>query len=123
MYFLNFFLQKKRNIVVRQSTLRFDFFHKINNVVNTFFFSQNLITDIRGLFKKYPTFLYKAHNTINFFYSISFKIFPLVVHTLIPALLPLLKTLHKLLPRNALKLLRRFFHCTEIASLSELFLA
>ena len=24
------------------------------------------VTYIRGLFKKYPTFLYKAHNTINF---------------------------------------------------------
>ena len=25
-----------------------------------------LVNAIRGLFKKYPTFLYKAHNTINF---------------------------------------------------------
>ena len=27
---------------------------------------QDFLNKIRGLFKKYPTFLYKAHNTINF---------------------------------------------------------
>ena len=50
------------------------------------------------------------HNEFCKLYSISFKVFPLAVHTLFPALLPLLKTSLKLLLRNDPKLLSRFFH-------------
>ena len=50
------------------------------------------------------------HSEFRKFCLISFKVFPLAVHTLFPVLLPLLKTSHKFLLRNAPNLLRRFFY-------------
>ena len=89
---------------------------------------------IRGVFKKYPTLVHKEKNCVYLWvytrgtqkvpgmvvlhcngmtygnaYLITFKVLPLGVHTLLPAVLPLLVTSLECRNWNDVELCRRFF--------------